>query len=48
MTTAGAAATAAGSTAIGTMSMSLIDVVMVQWAGGLGGRQLQGRRDGGQ
>ena len=48
MTTAGAAAMAAGSTAIGTMPMPLIDVVVVHWAGGLGGRQQQGHRDGGQ
>jgi hypothetical protein len=45
--TAGAAATAVGSTATVKVSMPAIDVCAVHWAGGLGGRQRQQRRDGG-
>jgi pseudouridine-5'-phosphate glycosidase len=46
-TTAGAAATAVGSTVTVTMLMSAIDVIAVHWVGGLGGRQRQQRRDRG-
>ena len=37
VTTAGAAATAVGSTAIVTMSMPAIDVIAIHWVGGLEG-----------
>ena len=47
-TTAGAAATAVRCTATATMSMPTIDVVTVDWTGGLGWRQRQQRRGRGQ
>ena len=46
--TAGAAATAVGSTETATMSMLAIDVVAVDWAGGIGGRHWQQRHNGGR
>ena len=46
--TAGATAAAVASTVTATMSMPAINFVAVHWAGGLGGRQRQQHRDGGQ
>ena len=48
VTVAGAAATAVRSTATTTMSMPTIDVIAVQWVGGLGWRQRQQRYGGGR